>query len=202
MSSSLRLTACLATLLVSSAPALAQRSTDPLAPIVQCLRAGQFSTLEQKRLPSTATSRTVETAAGTKAISTLDGYSLLLATPQGLPFVNVKVELSAAAQAAADRDAVTAQMQTFASRRTPEQRDLTRRAEAGVDVLSLHQPDLTRGGPISLYSFFVPEKDLIGTAYVLNQDPAKRAFSTYTEYEALRDEAARLVQACITPGKA
>jgi hypothetical protein len=31
---------------------------------------------------------------------------------------------------------------------------------------------------------------------VLNQKPDKRAFSTYGEYEALRDQAVKLIQGC------
>jgi hypothetical protein len=46
----------------------------------------------------------------------------------------------------------------------------------------------------------VSSRALIATAYVLNQEPARRAYSTYAEYEVLRDDAAQLVQACIMPG--
>ena len=187
----------MAVLLASSMPSLAQRATDALGPIVRCVAAGKFSVLDQGRLPATATSRSVEPAPGDKPVSLADGYRVILATVHGLPFVNLKVELSAASSAASDREAVEAQMKFLAARRMPDQKELQRTSEGGVDVLALHQPDLNRGGPISFYSLLQPASSIIATLYVLNQAAPKRAFSTYAEYEVLRDEAANLVQSCL-----
>ena len=187
----------MAVLMASSAPSLAQRATDVLGPIVNCVAAGKFSVLKQDRLPATVTSRSVETASGDKAVSLADGYRVILATAQGLPFLNLKVELSVASSAVADREAVEEQMKVFPTRRAPGQMALQRTSAGGVDVLALHQPNLDGGGPISFYSFLQPAKSIIVTLYVLNQEAPKRAFSTYAEYEALRDEAAHLVQGCL-----
>lgn len=189
--------AAMAILVLCSAPSLAQRGTDPLAPLVSCMAAGKFSVLEQGRLPATVTSRAVETASGARPVSLADGYRVVLATSQGLPFLNLKVELSSVDAAAADREAVEEQMKALSARRSPEQQPLQRTSGSGVDMLALHQPNLERGGPISFYSFFQPARSVIATLYVLNQDVSRRAFSTYAEYEALRDDAARLVQACL-----
>ncbi len=130
-------------------------------------------------------------------MSMRDGYRVILATAQGKPFVNLKVELSADASAIADREAVEGQMQAFSSRRTHDQKELQRTSKSGVEVLSLHQPNLERRGPLSFYSMFVPSRSIIATMYVLNQEPGGRAFSTYSEFEVLRDEAANLVQKCL-----
>ncbi len=186
----------LAALAAASVSSWGQRAGDPLAPIVRCIAAGKFGVLEQARLPASATSRSVETAAGNKTVSVADGYRVILATSQGQPFVNLKVEQSSPADAAVDRATVEAQMALFSSRRSGAQQALQRVVDGEVELLSLHQPDLARGGPISFYSLFVPSKALIASLYVLNQPPGQRAFSTYADYEALRNEAVKLVQGC------
>lgn len=186
-----------AALLATSTASMAERESDPLAPIVRCVHSGRFKVLEQARLPATVTSRTVETLSGDKLVTVSDGYRVILATSQGKPFVNLKVELSYANSASADREAVEAQMQAFSSRRSPDQKELQRTTTAGVEVLALHQPTLEPRGPLSLYSMFVPASSVIATLYVLNQEPEGRAFSTYSEYEILRDEAVNLVRACL-----
>jgi hypothetical protein len=168
--------------------------------VVRCLAAGPFSVIEQGRLPATVTSRAVDTAAGPKPISLADGYRVILATAQGLPFLNLKVELSSPTAAAADREAVQAQMAAFAARRSAAQPGLQHSSASGVEVLSLHQPNLDRGGPVSFYSFLQPASGVIATLYVLNQPPAQRAFASYADYEALRDKAAQWVQGCLGGG--
>jgi hypothetical protein len=169
---------------------------------MRCIAAGKFGVLEQGRLPASVTSRTVETAAGNKTVSLADGYRVILATAQGQPFLNLKVELSSPADAAADRATVESQMALFSSRRSGAQQALQRVVHGEVELLSLHQPDLERGGPISFYSLFVPSKALIASLYVLNQPPGQRAFATYADYEGLRDEAVKLVQGCAVAGGA
>lgn len=185
-----------ATLLVPTL-ALAQREGDPLAPIVRCVAAGKFKVLEQGRLPPSVTSRSVDTQSGVRTVTLSDGYRVILATSQGKPFVNLKLELSVPTSAAADREAIEGQMQAFSSRRSHDQKALQRTEVSGVEVLELHQPNLERGGPLSFYSLFVPAKSMVATVYVLNQEPAGRAFASYSDYEALRDEAVQLVQGCL-----
>lgn len=91
-------------------------------------------------------------------------------------------------------------MRAFASRRPPHAKDLASSNVRGLEVLALHQPDLNRGGPVSFISAFAESRLLVATAYVLNQDPARRAFSTYEQYESLRDEAMQHIFGCITGG--
>ena len=189
-----------AALLAASATSSAQRESDSIAPVVRCVQQGKFIVLEMGRLPETVTSRSVATLTGTKSITTRDGYRVILATSQGKPFINLKVELSLSSSAAADREAVEGQMQAFSSRRSPEQQELQRTITAGVEVLALHQPSLAKPGPLSFYSMFVSAKSIIATIYVLNQQPEERAFSKYSEYETLRDEAANLVRVCLVAG--
>ncbi len=177
--------------------AVAERAADPLAATIQCISSGRLKTLESSRLPESATSRSVATLEGERSVSLADGYKLILATPQGLPFVNLKVELSRPDSADADRSAIRQQMQAFASRRPPTAKDLARSNVRGLEVLALHQPDLSRGGPVSFITAFAESRSLVATLYVLNQEPAKRAFATYEQYESVRDEAIEHIFGCI-----
>jgi hypothetical protein len=177
--------------------ALAERATDPLAATIQCISSGQLKTLESSRLPESTTSRSVATLEGERSVSLADGYKVILATPQGIPFVNLKLELSRPDSADADRSAIKQQMQAFASRRPPTAMDLVRSNVRGLEVLALHQPDLSRGGPVSFITAFAESRSLVATLYVLNQEPAKRAFATYEQYESLRDEAIEHIFGCI-----
>lgn len=189
--------ALIGALVAGASSSMAQREADSLAPMVQCLRSGKLAAKEVNRLPEAVKARSVETLSGSRAVSTVDGYRVILTTAQGKPFINLKIEQSAAAQAASDRDAVVAQMEAFSSQRTPDQQPLSRRVLGDVEVLALHQPSLDRKGPLSFYSMFVPTKSMIATLYVLNQDGSDRAFSTFSDYEQLRDEAADWVRGCL-----
>lgn len=182
---------------VTSANVMAQTKNDPLAPIVACVQAGRFGVLQLDRLPPEGASRTVETAAGLKRVVSIDGYRLILATSQAKPFVNLKIELSMPSLAAADREAVVEQMQAMSAKRTSDQKELQRTVSSGVEVFALHQTNLERRGPLSFYTMLFPANSVIATLYVLNQDQATRVFSTFSEYEVLRDEVANMVQACL-----
>lgn len=178
-------------------PAFAERSKDSLAPIVRCVSEGAFKVLQEERLPEGVTTRRVETAVGGRAVSLADGYRVTLATAQGLPFLNLKIELSEADSAATDREIVESQMKAFSDRRAPGQKEMQKSSKRGVEMMALHQPSLERGDMLSLYTYFVPAKSIIATLYVRNQEASKRAFATFAEYEKLRDQADTLIQGCL-----
>lgn len=188
-----------AALVLTMAPARAERSGDPLGPIADCVGKGELKLLERGRLPESVPTRSVSTASGTRQVSMADGYRVLLATPQGLPFVNFKVELSTPESAEADRGAILAQMQQLAERSAASKDDaVVKRERVGdAEVLALHQKDLSRPGPLSFYSIFVPARHLVSTIYVLNQDPAKRAFSSFDDYVKQRDAAIAAALRCL-----
>lgn len=192
-----------AALLCAPMLSVAQQEEGALAPIVQCLRAGPFGVLEHKRLPANVKIRSVETARGPKLVSIIDGHNLILATPQGLPFINVRVELSLTETAAGDRAAIAEQMQFLSSKQEPGDKALQQTTQSGVEISALHRATLERKGAISFYTLVVPARNVIATAYILNQEPAdKRAFATYAEYEVLRDKAVALMQTCLAPAVA
>lgn len=172
---------------------------DPFADVTACLRQmPPLQVTEATRIPEPGRLRvrTVETAAGPRPVSMVDGWRLILATPQGLPFVNLKVERSAATFAARDRSAVTAQMQAFSDHRAPDSPPMRTTLLPGAQLLEMHHPTLDRPGPIGFVTLFVPARDVIATAYLLNQEPAQRAFATYADYERLRDTVLLRLVAC------
>ena len=176
---------------------MAQSLSDPLAPIVSCVQTGKFQVLRKDRLPISGATRTVDTLNGTRIVMAADGYRLILATSQGEPFANLKIELSAPTSVQADREAIIGQMQALSEKRTSDQKELQRTVVGGVEVLALHQASLERRGPLSFYSMLMPTKSLIAILYVLNQRVEVRSFSTYSEYVVLRDEVVNLVRTCL-----
>jgi hypothetical protein len=175
---------------------------DPFADVTACLRQTQpLQVIEAGRLPEPGRlcARTVETATGMRPVSLVDGWRLIFATPQGLPFVNLKVERSAAAHAVRDRSNVAAQMQAFSDRRAPGSPPMRTTLLPGAHLLALHHPTLDGPGPIGFVTLFVPSRDTIVTAYLLNQEPGQRAFATYAEYERLRDTVLLRLVDCTAP---
>ncbi|CAN7509000.1 hypothetical protein LJR289_003485 [Pseudoduganella sp. LjRoot289] len=175
----------------------ADRSTDPLAPVVQCLADGDFKLAQQQRLPATSTSRQVATAAGNYAVSTADGYRLLVHKASSAPLVNLKVELSAPGKFAADRVTVLAQLREMSNKRPPGMMALTLSEVNGVEVMAVNNPTIERGGPISLYTLAHEGSGVISTAYILSQPKEVREFGNYEQYAALRDQFIAKLAGCL-----
>lgn len=180
--------------LLSIGPA---RAADPgLAAYTRCPREGQLTAVAVDHASGLATPRTVETAAGSRAVSVADGYRVMLAFPATRPFVNLKVERSVAGQYAADKQTVIDQMQFLADGVPSHTVALTRRVQDGIDVAAIDNPSLT-AGVISFYTLFDDAHGVIATAYLLNQAPEQRAFKTLAEYATLRDRFVQDFTACM-----
>lgn len=169
-----------------------------LQPIVACVSAGPLKGVETQKRTGTPAMRAVSvTGEPDRQVSVLEGYRAMLATAQGKYFVNLKIERSAQDQAEADRDAIRRQMQALASQGpNGSSQPLKRQQGDGIETLGLDQPSLDFG-TLGFYTLFVPQADLVVTAYLLNQPPAQRAFATYADYEALRDQALGQIKACL-----
>lgn len=175
----------------------ADRGGDPLRPLLTCIEQGPFRALDRDRLPEQVTSRQVRLPDGERRVSLLDGYRVILVTPQGEPFVNLKVERSIRELAEADRAVVLDQMRAFAERKPAGSAPMRDERRGRVRLLGLDQPSLAATGPLGLYMLLVEDADLIVTAYVLNQTPARRAFDSLEGYEALRELAMRHILGCL-----
>lgn len=175
------------------------RTADPLGPLAQCINGSEFTFRQQDRLPAQKTTRSVKLAAGERQVSTADGYRLMLFRKSSAPFVNLKIERSAAGKFAADRDAIIAQMQDMAASTRPPQRvALEMDTRNGVEVLGLNNPlVLQSSGVISLYTLLHAASGTVTTAYVLNEPVASREFSTDAQYLALRDQLLATLTACM-----
>ncbi|MCC7596179.1 hypothetical protein IGS61_01685 [Janthinobacterium sp. FW305-129] len=176
-----------------------ERTTDPLAPLAQCINRSEFQFKTQDRLPASATTRVVKMAAGERRVSTADGYRLMLFRKSSLPFVNLKIERSADGQFAADRETIVAQMQQMsASSKLPHQVPLETDARQGVEVLGSNNASIAQAqGIISLYSLLHAASGTVATAYLLNQPADPRDFATDAQYQALRDQFLASLVSCM-----
>lgn len=199
-----RLLLAIPMLLAAQATHSQDRRADPLAPLAQCINRGEFQFKTQDRLPASATTRVVKTAAGERRVSTADGYRLMLFRKSSLPLANLKIERSAEGQFAADRETILAQMQEMsASSKPPHQVPLETDARQGVEVLGLNQASIAQAqGILSLYTLLHAASGTVATAYVLNQPADPRDFATDAQYQALRTQLiASLVSCLADPGQ-
>ena len=176
-------------LLATSASAqLLSPSQQPsrLVPYTTCTFSGGLTVTSVDRAPNLPMIRSVETASGTKRVSVADGYRIMLAFPNTDPFVNLKVEVSVSGQYASDKRAVLEQMETMAAGARGVTMKVERSVINGVEVAALNNPTLEASG-LSFYSLFDDRREMIVTAYILNQRPERRAFRDMASYQRLRD---------------
>jgi hypothetical protein len=187
--------------LLPQIPALPQlldpsRQPSRLLPYTRCELSGGLAPTIVERAASLPMARPVETSRGQKRVSVADGYRMILAYPNTDPFVNLKIELSVDGQYAADKQTVLEQMQNMSATSRGVAVNLERSVAGGVDIAALNNPGL-EGAALSFYTFFDDAKEVIVTAYVLNQLPARRAFQTVAEYQRLRDKFVSEFAACL-----
>jgi hypothetical protein len=175
------------------------RTTDPLAPLAQCINRGQFQYKTQERLPASATTRVVSLAAGERLVSTADGYRLKLFRRSSQPFANLKIERSAAGSFAADREIIVAQMQEMGAKgRPPQHLPLETDTRQDVEVLGLNNASIVEApGIISFYTLLHAASGTVATAYLLNQPADRRDFATDAQYEALRTQLIASLVSCM-----
>jgi len=175
------------------------RTGDPLGPLAQCINRSPFQFKQQDRLPAHVTMRSVKLATGEGQVSVADGYRLMLFRKGSLPFVNLKIERSAAGRFAADRETIVAQMQQMSANSKPPQLvPLETDTRQGVEVLGLNNPNITQSaGVISLYTLLHAASGTVATAYLLNQPADKREFATDAQYQALRDQFLASLVSCM-----
>lgn len=161
---------------------------DPLRPLANCSFGPGLQAISVDRSPSTMTARSVQTSTGPMQVSVADGYRIMLAFPDTLPFVNLKLERSQPGRLAADRTAILAQMTSFAATPGATVAPFKVIERNGVEIMALNNPSLGGGGVISIYTLISEKSNVIATAYLLDQKPAQRKFKDYEQYQALRDE--------------
>ena len=182
----------LTTSLLSLASAYAQlpnpvERPSRLLPYTQCVYSGGLAPLAVDRAPRLPMARPVETASGVKRVSVADGYRVMLAFFNTDPFVNLKIEMSEAGRYPSDKKIILEQMESIASSTQGVSKISVERSTIdGVELAALNRPVL-ESSVLSIYSFFDDASEVIATAYILNQLPARRAFDDMTHYRGLRD---------------
>lgn len=183
------ITRILASLALAATSTAALSQGADLEAIAGCVSAGPIKGVETQRRAGAPTRSIGRPGEPARQVSVLDGYRVMLATAPGQHFVNLKIERSAHDKADEDRDIIRKQMQALAASGAA----LKQEQAGGVETLGLDEPSLDRSGTLGFYTFFVPRADLVVTAYLLNQ----RAFTSYADYERLRDQALKQVKGCL-----
>jgi hypothetical protein len=175
------------------------RTADPLGPLAQCVNNGEFHFEKLDRFPMGKNSRVVNTSAGQVQVTVADGYRLMIYRKSSSPLVNLKIERSVEGQFAADRTTLITQMKEMAaSSKAPHIVPLETSMRNGVEVLALNNPSIDHAnGIISFYTLLEARSGTVASAYVLNQRPEVREYSTDAEYATLRDRFIGLLTECM-----
>jgi hypothetical protein len=162
-------------------------SPSPLAPYTKCSFLGGLNQISITRAPGLPMARPVETARGRKTVSVMDGYRVMLGFENTDPFVNLKIEKSVRGHYDADKAVVFEQMQLMSqSAPAGAVASLERGSLNGIQFAALNSETLSPG-VVSIYTFFDDKREVMATAYLLNQVPQRRAFNDIHQYRALRD---------------
>ncbi|MFC4161123.1 hypothetical protein [Chitinimonas lacunae] len=176
-------------LLTALPAAAAERSGDPLRPLLDCRYRDGFAAVDRARLPEKVRERSVVTELGPKNVSLLDGYRAVLAYPSAAYFANLKIERSQPERYAADKEAILSSMRRMAFGDPHNPLQLRNETRAGIEIHGLDQPDLSAAGPIALYSLFDDQRQWITTIFFLNQKPGSggQAFRNLEQFRQQRD---------------
>jgi hypothetical protein len=173
--------------LCGSGAALAQPA-DPLRALTTCAFGNKLRAQSVERLLAVAPARMVQTSGGPMPVSEADGYRMMLAFPDTKPFVNLKLERSQPGKLASDRNAILAQMTSFAATPGATVSPFKVVEHNGMEIMALNSSSLDGGGVISIYTLVAEKSNVIATAYLLNQKPGERKFKDFQQYQQLRDD--------------
>ena len=176
----------LTTLLPMVAGGQPDRSIE-LSSYAYCHFNGGMSVASVDRMPGRGLRyRTVQTRDGSRRVSMIDGYRVMLAYPAGTYFANMHVEESRPSQYSADKEAVIKSLATLVDGSgTPMLSE--HRNYSGFDTYYSNDSTMNGNGPSGMYVLFRDSTHLIVTIYFLNQKQEDRQFTTIDQYNTLRD---------------
>ena len=125
-------------------------------------------------------------------MSLADGYRVLLEVEK-LPFVNLKVERSIAADFPNDKRIIEQQMRGFPNE---QESDFTVETRGAVEVMEFYHRDPSRPTG-SMITFFVEKHAVVATAYILNPPGQQAVFEDVDEYEAAKKSFTDLLVTCL-----
>lgn len=171
---------------------------DELKPYTICQFSNGLTAVQVDRLPGGSIHyRTIDTSAGAKRVSMVNGYRLLLAFPNTRYFANIKVEQSDAKQYSSDKEAIIKSLELIAEQAKKSKTEIEHRSYNGFDIYGLNNPKIEIDGPISMYLLFRDATHTVVTIYFLNQAAEYRKFQSMEEYINLRDNFLEEYTRCI-----
>lgn len=181
---------------ISSVVAGQPTADDALEKYMRCLSNGPLVLSDVQRRPVSPPFRPVLVDGLIRMVSVTAGVSATVSAAAGVPVLNMKLERSDPAVANRDRDIVRSQMRTMSDRRPTDTPAISEQIVGRVEVLALHESDVTR--PIaSFYSLFVEKTSAIVTIYVMGPQRGKGEFVSPAEFAKLRDEMVGGICACL-----
>ena len=172
-----------------------QAESDALRRLADCSFGPQLRAHSVTRQPEAATSRTVHTSAGALRVSVAGGYRVMLGFADGASFVHLKLDRSAPGMLGRDRAAILMQMSEFAAKPGATVAPFKVTLRRGIEVLALDNLTL-QPTVVGVYTLISEQHGIIATAYLLNQH-GQRAFTTYAQYQALRESFVDALGGCM-----
>jgi hypothetical protein len=170
----------------------AQRSSDQpdlLKPYTFCTFDDVLRVTNYERLrKSEVYSRGVQTAAGEKEVTRIDGYRMLVAYPKTDAFASIRPEKSRPDGYAQDKQNVIAELKHLIS--TGKEMESAEPIEAtynGFESYGLNRRSIEIGNTIGVYVLFNDADQTITTIYFFNAKPKKRKFQTIEEWKTLKE---------------
>jgi hypothetical protein len=144
---------------------------------------------EPERLPdSSPKSRTVTTEAGELEVTRIDGYRILYNNDKGVPFVNVKVELSDSGAYESDQKRIMDNLKyTVAHSEAMESKDLIKLAYNGYSLFGLSRTTIDSGQTLGIFVLFAGQGVTV-YFYFNNLRPAYRNFHSVEDYQRQRNQ--------------
>jgi hypothetical protein len=152
-----------------------------------------------RRPASAAPWREVGFGAKTERVSVVDGYRVIYSYPRTYWFANLKAERSDASRYDEDKRIVTESFVALAS--ADDNTVLTSFSDRGFAGQTLTKKELG-GSTLGITQILSDEDSVIVTIYFMNQQPENRAFQTYEEFIALRDDFVRGYVECVAERRA
>jgi ribosomal protein S4E len=132
-------------------------------------------------------------------VSVMDGYRVMYSYPRTLWFATLKAERSDRARYLDDKRIVTENFVMIA--REDGDAALSKFSDSGFEGQTLTKKSLG-GRTLGITQILSDEDAVIVTIYFANQAPENRAFQTYEEFLALRDDFVRGYLVCVASRKA
>jgi hypothetical protein len=163
-------------------------------PYESCQFSDGLQIVETDPLAPGVTSREVDTDSGPRRIDLAAGVRVMFAYPGTDFYANVKIEVLPAANYPQLKQILLDNLQHMAQGNV-----VNTSLNSPLNGLEAHGVDREKleGGAMGVYLLFDDSAHVVTTIYLLNQEPQRRKFQTFAEYQQLRDRFLVSYSACI-----